>query len=91
MVDLASLMHCTILPLSPIRSFTVGHVEQMEQTQAEDLTNLVWNKASPDVFNPCSLSFILNLALCYNWLCIKLIGVVWNSSCNKINLLVYPC
>jgi hypothetical protein len=53
--------------------------------------NIVLIKASPGVFSQYSLSFILNLVLCYSWLCIKLIGIVWNRSCNKINLSVYPC
>jgi hypothetical protein len=64
---------------------------QAEQAQTECLTNLVWIKASPGAFNQYSLSFILNLALCYSWLCIKLIGVVCHCSSNKINLPVYPC
>jgi hypothetical protein len=38
---------------------------------------------------PCLL--FLNLALCYSWLCIKLIEVIWHCSWNKTNLLIYPC
>jgi hypothetical protein len=49
---------------------------QVEQAQVEATTNLVWIKASPGAFNQYSMSFILNLVLCYGWLCIKLIGVV---------------
>jgi hypothetical protein len=49
---------------------------QVERAQVKASTNLVWIKASPGAFNPYSLSFILNLALCYHWLCIRLIGVV---------------
>jgi hypothetical protein len=49
---------------------------QVERAQVEASTNLVWMKVSPSAFNPCSLPFILNLALCYSWLCIRLIGVV---------------
>jgi hypothetical protein len=38
-----------------------------------------------------SCLLFLNLALCYSWLFIKLIGVVWHRNCNKTNLPVYPC
>jgi hypothetical protein len=38
--------------------------------------NIVVSKANSNAFNPYFLSFIFNLALCYSWLCIRLIGVV---------------
>jgi hypothetical protein len=49
---LKHLMHCTILPLAHIRSFTLGHTElefrePTEQGQAEDLANLALNQGKP--------------------------------------------
>jgi hypothetical protein len=43
--ELKHLMHCTILPLARIHSFTLGHAElefgePIEEAQAKDLTNL---------------------------------------------------
>jgi hypothetical protein len=61
------------------------------QASSREDANIIVIKASPSAFNHYSLSFILNLTLCYSWLYIKFIGVVWHRSCNKINLLVYPC
>jgi hypothetical protein len=48
---LASLIHCTILLLAHICSYTLDHVEPdlkelMEQAQAEDLTDLALDQAS---------------------------------------------
>jgi hypothetical protein len=61
------------------------------QTSSCEDANIIVIEISNDAFNPCSLFFILNLALCYSWLCINLIDVVCHHSCNKINLPVYPC
>jgi hypothetical protein len=98
-------MHCTKLISAHVCAYVIVHVElepemKKEQVQrvfggpqassCEDANNVV-TKASPGAFSQYSLSFSSNLALCYSWLCTKLIGVVWNLSCNKINLLVYPC
>jgi hypothetical protein len=83
----------------------VDHAERKTEIQAEQFqgmfggpqasscedANIVVIKASPGAFNQYSLSFTSNLALCYSWLNIKLIGVVWHRSCNKINLSIYPC
>jgi hypothetical protein len=49
---LKHLIHCTILPLTHIRSFTLGHAElefgePMEQAQAEDLANLALKQCKP--------------------------------------------
>jgi hypothetical protein len=49
---LKHLMHCTILPLSHIRSFMLGHTEPefgepVEQAQAENLTNLALDQGKP--------------------------------------------
>jgi hypothetical protein len=49
---LKHFMHCTILPLAHICSFTLGHTElefgePTEQAQAEDLANLALNQGKP--------------------------------------------
>jgi hypothetical protein len=49
---LKHLMHCTILPLAHICSFTLGHAElefggPTEQAQAENLANLALNQGKP--------------------------------------------
>jgi hypothetical protein len=46
-----------------------------QASSCEDASIIVI-KASPGAFNQYSLSFSLNVALCYSWLFIKLIGVV---------------
>jgi hypothetical protein len=70
MIDLAP--H-TLHHISLSSYMTLNHTElepgvQVEQAQAKDFTNLVWIKASPGAFNQYSLSFNLNLALCYSGL-----------------------
>jgi hypothetical protein len=65
-------------------------VQRSTNTKCED-TNIAFRarKAQVHLANtPCLL--FLNLTLCYSCLYIKLIGVVWHRSCNKINLPVYP-
>jgi hypothetical protein len=67
-------MHGTIMLLTHVWLIDpLGHVyvelkleEPTEQTQVEDPANFVWIKASSGAFNQCSLSFILNLPLCYS-------------------------
>jgi hypothetical protein len=49
---LKHLMHCTILPLAHICSFSLGPAEpksevQAEQDQDEDCTNLDWDQGKP--------------------------------------------
>jgi hypothetical protein len=78
-------------PESKIKKEQVQGALGGPQASSYEDANIVVIKEIPGAFNQYSLSFILNLALCCNWLCIKLIGVVWNRSCKKINLLVYPC
>jgi hypothetical protein len=51
----APLMHCSILLLSHICSYTLDHVkpkleEPTEQAQAEDLTNLAFDQGKPQCF-----------------------------------------
>jgi hypothetical protein len=46
------LMHCIILLVAHLCSYTLDHAEpelevQAEQDQAEDLTNLAWNQGKP--------------------------------------------
>jgi hypothetical protein len=36
-----------------------------EQVQVEDFTNLVLTQGNPRCINQCSLSFILNISLCF--------------------------
>jgi hypothetical protein len=48
----------------------------VHKCQVSWMLTYLWIKASTGAFNQYSLSFILNLALCYSWLCIRLIGVV---------------
>jgi hypothetical protein len=48
----------------------------MEQVQVEDFTNLILTQGKPQCINQCSLSFILNILLCFTCLCIiKSIGI----------------
>jgi hypothetical protein len=37
----------------------------VEQVQVEDFTNLVLTQGNPWCINQCSLSFILNISLCF--------------------------
>jgi hypothetical protein len=60
------------------------------QVSSYENANIVMIKVSPDAFNLAHCFFNLNLALCFNCLCIKLIGVVWHRSCNRIDLPIYP-
>jgi hypothetical protein len=78
-------------PESEIKKEQVQWIFRGPQASSYEDGNIIVIKASPDAFNLCSLSFILNRALCYSWLCIRLIGILWYRSCNRINLLIYPC
>jgi hypothetical protein len=66
-------MHCTIMPFTHVwLIFPIGHVYAelelevpTEQVQVEDFTNLVLTQGKPQCINPCALSFILNISLCF--------------------------
>jgi hypothetical protein len=66
-------MHCTVMTLAHVCLISlIGHVYAelelevlMEQVQAEDFTNLVLTQGKLRCINQCSLSFILNLSLCF--------------------------
>jgi hypothetical protein len=66
-------MHCTIMFLTHVWLISLmGHVYAelelevpMEQVQVEDFTNLVLTQGKPWCTNQCSLSFILNLSICF--------------------------
>jgi hypothetical protein len=66
------LMHCTIRLIAHIwLIYPLGHMYakselevQAEQAQVEAITNLSLDQGKPWCINQCSLSFILNLALC---------------------------
>jgi hypothetical protein len=59
---LKHLMHCTILPLAHMRSFTLGPTEpksevQAEQAQIEEFTNLTLDQGKPPCIKPILLVF----------------------------------
>jgi hypothetical protein len=66
-------MHCTIMPIAHVwLILLIGHVcaeleleVPTEQVQVEDFTNLVLTQGKPRYINQCSLSFILNISLCF--------------------------
>jgi hypothetical protein len=66
-------MHYTIMFLAHVRLISpIGHVYAelelevpTEHVQVEDFTNLVLTQGKPWCINQCSLSFILNLCLCF--------------------------
>jgi hypothetical protein len=66
-------MHCTIMFLAHLWLISsIGHVYAelelevpMEQVQIEDFTNLVLTQGKPCCINQFSLSFILNISLCF--------------------------
>jgi hypothetical protein len=71
--DSLTLMHCTIMSLAHVwLIYPIGH-ENVEpelkvptvQVQVGDLTNLDLNQDKPRCINQCSLSFILNISLCF--------------------------
>jgi hypothetical protein len=78
-------------PKTKIQAEQVQWVFRGPQVSCCDDANIFLIKASSGVSNkcPCLLFWILLYVLL--WLCIKMIGVVWHRSCNKINLLVYSC
>jgi hypothetical protein len=93
-------MHCTIMFLAHVWLISlIDHVYTelelevpTEQVQVEDFTNLVLTQCKPRYINQCFLSFILNISLCFTWLCIiKSIGIGWQSSCIRSYLPDYPC
>jgi hypothetical protein len=75
---LASLhpMHCTIMFIAHVWLISqIGHVcveleleVSTEQVQFEDFTNLVLTQGKRWCINQCSLSFILNVSLCFTCL-----------------------
>jgi hypothetical protein len=51
-------------------AYSLGHAEPeleepAEQAQDEDFANLVLDQGKPRCINQCSLSFILNISLCF--------------------------
>jgi hypothetical protein len=66
-------MQCTIMFLAHVWLISsIGHVyTELElevptkQVQVEDFANLVLTQGKPQCINQCSLSFILNLSLCF--------------------------
>jgi hypothetical protein len=77
-------MHCTIMPFTHVWLISlIGHVYAepelevpTEQVQVENFTNLALTQGRPQCINQCSLSFILNIPLCFTYLCIiKSIGI----------------
>jgi hypothetical protein len=77
-------MHCTIMFLAHVCLISlIGHVYAklelevpMKQVQVEYFTNLVLTQGKPRCIKQCSLSFILNISLCFTCLCIiKSIGI----------------
>jgi hypothetical protein len=93
-------MHCTIMFLAHVWLISlIGHVYAelelevlTEQVQVEDFTNLVLTQGKPWCINQCSLSFILNIYLCFTWLhIIKSIGIGWQSIWIRSYLPDYPC
>jgi hypothetical protein len=64
------LMHCIILLLAHMCSYTLDHAEPeleelTKQAQAEDLTNLVLDQDKLQCINQCSFCFILNLCFMF--------------------------
>jgi hypothetical protein len=65
--------HCTIIFLAHAWIISpIGHVYMelelevlTEQVQVEDFNNLVATQGKPRCINPCTLSFILNISLCF--------------------------
>jgi hypothetical protein len=93
-------MHCVIMVLTHVWLISpIGHVYEelelnvpTEQVQVEDFTNLVLTQGKPWCINQCSLSFILNISLCFTSLCIiKFIRIGWQSSCIRSYIPDYPC
>jgi hypothetical protein len=77
-------MHYTIMFLAHVWLISpIGHVYvelelevSTKQVQLQDFTNLVLTQGKHWCINQCSLSFILNLSLCFTCLCIiKSIGI----------------
>jgi hypothetical protein len=66
-------MHCTIMFLAHVWLISlIGHVyAELElevptlQVQIEDFTKMVLTQGKPWCINQCSLSFILNIFLCF--------------------------
>jgi hypothetical protein len=58
------------------RSRGVGTGSSSEQAQVDEFTNLSLDQGKPWCIQLVLLVFFFNLALCYSWLCIKLIGLV---------------
>jgi hypothetical protein len=66
-------MHYTIMFLAHVWLISpIGHVYAelelevpTEQVQVEDFSNLVLTQGKPRCINQCSLSFILNISLCF--------------------------
>jgi hypothetical protein len=64
---------CTIMFLAHVWLISrIGHVYaelelevSTEQVQVEDFTNLILNQGKSRCINQCSLSFILDLSLCF--------------------------
>jgi hypothetical protein len=58
------IMHCIMLFLAHLCSYTLDHAEpklevQAEQAQAEDLTNLALDQGKPGASHQYSLAFLL--------------------------------
>jgi hypothetical protein len=72
-IALCTPMHCTIMSLAHVWLISlIGHVYAelelevpIEQVQVEDCTNLVLTQGKPRCINQYSLSFILNISLCF--------------------------